>query len=137
MNAANRLKFSWLREKILTENDSLQDDIAIIDASRHENNAGDIVLNAALTSVLSDRATNEVRVGRVKESLLQGPRVLFDDNWNFIGFSGLEPLTVGPQNSHPDYLAGNRNTYNVTEVRDFTFDDTLTFVKSGLVASTR
>ena len=131
MNAANRFKFSWLREKVLTENDSLQDDIAIIDASRHENDAGDIVLNAALTSVLSDRATNEVRVGRVKESLLQGPRVLFDDNWNFIGFSGLEPLTVGPQNSHPDYIAGNRNTYNVTEVRDFTFDDTLTFVKSG------
>ena len=65
-----------------------------------------------------------------EESLFQGARVLFDDDWNFIGFSELEPLAVGPQNSHPDYIAGNRNTYNVTEVGDFTFDDALTYVKS-------
>ena len=56
---------------------------------------------------------------------------MFDDDWNFIGFSGVDPLSVGPQNSHPDYLAGNRNTYAVTEVRDVTLDDSLTFVKSG------
>ena len=131
MSTNNHLKFSWLRERVLTENDSLEDDIAILDASRHENDAGDVTLNFAWTSVLNNRATNEFRIGRVQESLLQGPRVLFDDDWNFIGFSGLEPLAVGPQNSHPDYIAGNRNTYNVTEVRDFTFDDALTYVKSG------
>ena len=130
MTANNHLKFSWLREAVLTENDALEEDIAILDASRHENDAGDVVLNFAWTSVLNNRATNELRVGRVQESLLQGPRALFDDDWKFIGFSGVDPLVVGPQNSHPDYLAGNRNTYAVTEVRDFTLDDSLTFVKS-------
>ena len=126
----HRLKFSWLREAILTQNDELEDDLAIADAARHENDAGDVVLNFTLTSVLSDRATNEVRVGRVQESLLQGPRALFDDNWKFVGFGG-EPFAVGSQNSHPDYLAGNRNTYAQNEVRDLTFDDTVTVIKSG------
>ena len=56
---------------------------------------------------------------------------MFDDNWKFIGFGELDPLTLGPQNSHPDYITGNRNTYAQNEVRDITFDDSLTFIKSG------
>lgn len=127
----HRLKFSWLREAILTQNDELEGDLAIADAARYENDAGDVVLNFALTSVLNNRATNELRIGRVQESLLQGPRVVFDDNWKFIGFGQLEPLALGPQNSHPDYIAGNRNTYAQNEVRDFTIDDSVTFIKSG------
>ena len=127
----HRIKFSWLREAILTQNDELEGDLATPDAARYENDAGDIVLNFTLTSVLGSRGTNEFRVGRVQESLLQGPRVVFDDNWKFIGFGQLDPLTLGPQNSHPDYIAGNRNTYAQNEVRDITFDDSLTFIKSG------
>jgi hypothetical protein len=127
----NRLRFSWLREAVLTQNDELEGDLAILDASRHENDAGDLVYNFAWTSVLSNRATNEVRVGHVQETLLQGPRVVFDDNWKFIGFGTLDPLTLGPQNSHPDYIAGNRNTYAENRLRDFTIDDSLTFIKSG------
>ena len=100
-----------MREAILTQNDELEADLATPDAARYENDAGDIVLNFTLTSVLGSRGTNEFRVGRVQESLLQGPRVIFDDNWKFIGFGQLDPLTLGPQNSHPDYIAGNRNTY--------------------------
>lgn len=127
----HRLRFSWLREAILTQHDELEGDLAVLDAARFENDAGDVVLNFTVTSVLSNRATNEIRVGRVQESLLQGPRVIFDDNWKFIGFGQLDPLTLGPQNSHPDYIAGNRNTYAQNEVRDFTIDDSVTFIKSG------
>jgi len=127
----HRIKFSWLREAILTQNDELEADLATPDAARYENDAGDIVLNFTLTSVLGSRGTNEFRVGRVQESLLQGPRVVFDDNWKFIGFGELDPFTLGPQNSHPDYITGNRNTYAQNEVRDITFDDSLTFIKSG------
>jgi hypothetical protein len=127
----HRLRFSWLREAILTQNDELEGDLAIQDAARHENDAGDTVLNFTVTSVLSNRATNEIRVGRVEERLRQGPRVVFDENWGFIGFGQLDPLTLGPQNSHPDYIAGNRNTYAQNEVRDFTIDDSVTFIQSA------
>ena len=60
----------------------------------------------SLASVLNNRTTNEVKVGHVRESLLQGPSNLFDSNWKFIGFAGIDPFDVGSQNTHPDYIAG-------------------------------
>ena len=35
-----------------------------------------------------------------------GAGQLFDDDWNFIGFAGIDPFDVGSQNTHPDYNAG-------------------------------
>ena len=81
--------------------------------------------------MLNNRTTNELKFGHVRESLLQGPGILFDDNWNFIGFHGLEPFDVGSQNTHPDYIAGPRNNYAQDLIRDFNIDDTLTWIKSG------
>jgi hypothetical protein len=138
---ANQFKFSWLRERILTVRDSIEVDNAIPDAARHENDAGDMVYSWALTSLINSRTTNEVRVGHVRESLLQGPQALFDKtgstsaffdrSWNFVGFHGREPFDVGSQNTHPDYIAGPRNTYAANYIRDITFDDTLTRIVSG------
>jgi hypothetical protein len=34
-------------------------------------------------------------------------------------------------NTHPDYVAGPRNNYQQDLIRDFTFDDTLTWIKSN------
>ena len=141
VNGNNSLSFRWTRERILTVNDSIENDLAILDAARHENDSGDQVISFSWASVLNNRTTNEVKVGHVRENLLQGPRALFGDtdstsaffdhSWKFIGFHGLEPFDVGPQNSHPDYLAGNRNTYSQNIIRDITFDDSLTWLKSG------
>jgi hypothetical protein len=141
INGNNALSFRWTRERILTVNDSIEDDLAILDAARHENDSGDQVISFSWTSVLNNRTTNEVKVGHVRENLLQGPKVLFantnstsaffDNSWKFIGFHGLEPFDIGSQNTHPDYIAGPRNTYAQNVIRDVTFDDALTWVKSG------
>jgi hypothetical protein len=131
LNASNQLSVRWTREKVLTKNDSIEDDRAIPDAARFENDAGDHVLSLSWTSVLNNRTTNELKFGHVRESLLQGPRAVFDDSWNFIGFRSLEPFDIGSANVHPDYLAGPRNTYAQDLIRDFTFDDTLTWIKPG------
>jgi len=141
INNANQFKFSWLRERILTVRDSIEVDKAIPDAARHENDAGDMVYSWALTSLVNNRTTNELRVGHVRESLLQGPQALFaktgstsaffDRSWQFVGFHGQEPFDIGSQNTHPDYIAGPRNTYAANYIRDLTFDDTLTHVVSG------
>ena len=141
INGNNSLSFRWTRERVLTVNDSIEDDLAILDAARHENDSGDQVFSWSWTSVLNNRTTNEFKVGHVRENLLQGPKALFSDTdstsaffdhgWKFIGFHGLEPFDVGPQNTHPDYLAGNRNTYAQNIIRDITFDDSLTWLKSG------
>ncbi len=131
LNASNQLSFRWTREQILTQNDSIEDDKAILDAARHENDAGDHVYSVSWTSVLNNRTTNELKFGHVRESLLQGSRLLFDDGWGFIGYRGLEPFDIGSANTHPDYLAGPRNNYAQDLIRDFTFDDTLTWIKNG------
>jgi len=131
LNGSNQLSVRWTREAILTQNDSIEDDKAIPDAARHENDAGDQVFSVSWTSVLNNRTTNELKFGHVRESLLQGSRLLFDDNWGFIGYSGLEPFDIGSANTHADYLAGPRNNYAQDLIRDFTFDDTLTWIKPG------
>jgi opacity protein-like surface antigen len=131
LNGNNQLSFRWTREAILTKNDSIEDDGGILDNAAFENDAGDHVYSLSWTSVLNNRTTNEVKVGHVRESLLQGPRLLFDDNWKFIGFHGIDPLDVGSMNEHPDYAAGPNTTYTQDLIRDYTFDDTLTWIKSG------
>jgi hypothetical protein len=131
LNGNNQFSFRWTREAIITERDSIEDDLAILDAARHENDAGDHVYSFSWASVLNNRTTNEFKVGHVRESLLQGPSQLFDANWKFIGFAGVDPFSVGSQNSHPDYIAGSRTTYTQDLIRDFTLDDTLNWIKSG------
>jgi hypothetical protein len=141
VNNNNSLSFRWTRERILTVNDSIEVDLAILDAARHENDSGDQVFSFAWTSVLNNRTTNEIKIGHVRENLLQGPKALFentdsesaffDNSWGFIGFHGREPFDVGSQNTHPDYIASNRNTYASNLIRDITFDDALTWLKSG------
>jgi len=128
LNGNNQISFRWTREAILTERDTLEDDKAILDAARYENDAGDHVFSGSLASVLNNRTTNEVKIGHVRESLLQGPRQLFDSNWKFIGFTGRDPFDVGSQNTHPDYIAAARNNYAQDLIRDITFDDTVTWI---------
>jgi hypothetical protein len=131
LNGNNHLSFRWTREAILTERDSIESDRGLLDNARYENDAGDIIYSFAWTSVLNNRTTNELKVGHVRESLLQGPRPLFDDNWHFIGFRGVDPFDVGSMNTHPDYVAGPRNNYTQDLIRDVTLDDTITRVQSG------
>ncbi len=130
LNGNNQLSFRWTREAIITERDSIETDLAIPDAARHENDAGDQVFSGSWTSVLNNRTTNELKFGHVRESLLQGPSSLFDSDWKFIGFAGVDPFNVGSQNTHPDYIAGPRNTYTQDLIRDFNIDDQLTLIKS-------
>ena len=47
----------------------------------------------SLASVLNNRMTNEVKLGHVRESLLQGGRLLFDDNLSWI--AGAHNLKAG------------------------------------------
>src|SRR6266705_1316653 len=77
VNGNNSLSFRWTRERILTVNDSIENDRAIRAAARHENDSGDQVISFAWTSVLNNRTTNEFKVGHVRENLLQGPKALF------------------------------------------------------------
>jgi len=129
----NHLSFRWVREAVLTENDELEGNNSTPDNATFENDSGDQVFSFAATSVLGNRATNEFKVGHVRENLLQGPRLFFDDGWNFIGLNGREQFDIGSMNTHPDYNTGNRNNYQQDLIRSLTIDDSFTYLKSGWV----
>ncbi len=131
MTTNNHLSFRWLRESVLTENDELEGNESTPDNATFENDSGDQVFSFAATSVLRNTMTNEFRVGHVRENLLQGPRIFFDDSWNFIGLDGREQFDLGSMNTHPDYNAGNRNNYQEDLIRSIAVDDSFTWFKSG------
>lgn len=131
LNGNNQVSFRWTREAILTLRDTIEDNKSILDNATNENDAGDHVYSLSWTSILNSRMTNELKFGHVRESLLQGPDAVFDDNWNFIGFSNIDPFDLGSMNTHPDYVAAPRNNYAQDLIRDINIDDTLTWVRSG------
>ena len=131
LSSANHLSFRWLREAVLTENDEIEGNESTLDNATFENDSGDQVFSFAWTSILGNHATNEVRVGHVRENLLQGPRIFFDEGWNFIGIAGREQFDLGPMNAHPDYNAGNRNNYQQDLIRSYAIDNAFTYLKPG------
>jgi hypothetical protein len=130
VSSNHNLSVRWNRAHELTEKDELSGSDATMSAWEHENDAGDQVYSVSFTSVFGNHATNELRVGRVTESLLQGPRRVFDDDWNFIGLNGVDQFDVGSGNEHPDYITGS-DTMNSDLIRDFTVDDAFTLLVPG------
>lgn len=127
----HNLSARWLRAHELTEKDTLIDSTQTPSNWRHENDAGDQVFSLAWASVLSDHATNELRFGHTRESLLQGGATAFDDNWKFIGLGDREQYSLGPQNTHPNYTAGPSTTMSADRIRDYTIDDSFTYFRTG------
>ncbi len=131
MTGNNHLSFRWVREAVLTENDEIEGNNSTPDNATFENDSGDQVFSFAATTVMGNRATNEFRVGHVRENLLQGPRLFFDDSWSFIGLNGREQFDLGSMNAHPSYNAGNRNNYQEDLIRSIAVDDSLTYFRPG------
>jgi hypothetical protein len=127
----NHLSFRWVREAVLTENDEIEGNNSTPDNATFENDSGDQVFSFAATTVLSNRATNELRIGHVRENLLQGPKIFFDESWNFIGLNGREQFDLGSMNAHPSYNAGNRNNYQEDLIRSIAIDDSFTYFWPG------
>jgi hypothetical protein len=129
--ANQHLSLRWIREAVLTENDELEGNNSTPDNATFENDSGDQVFSVAWTGVFGTRATNELRVGHVRENLLQGPRIFFDDSWKFIGLNGREQFDLGSMNAHPSYNAGNRNNYQEDLIRSMAVDNSFTYFQPG------
>jgi hypothetical protein len=127
----NHLSFRWVREAVLTKNDEIEGNNSTLDNATFENDSGDQVFSFSATSILGNRATNELRVGHVRENLLQGPQMFFDEDWKFIGLDGREQFDLGSMNAHPSYNAGPRNNYQEDLIRSFAVDDSFTYFKPG------
>jgi outer membrane receptor protein involved in Fe transport len=92
-----------------------------IDAQAWESD-WDHLFNLSYTSVLSDRATNVLRAGRIGEQLGTGAQAFFDEKVRQIGFAGRDPFSIGQQNIHPSYITGKGGTGQNTRIRTYTIE---------------
>lgn len=95
-----------------------------------EDDSGDKMFNAAWTWVIGSRATNELRVGDVRQAVLTGPRAFFDGQ-TFVGPGGRDQFDIGSNNEHPDYSAGPRPTYGIAEEELQQIEDVFTLTTGG------
>jgi outer membrane receptor protein involved in Fe transport len=135
LNSNNNLSARWLKEAAVTVGEDWEDDLRTRDGIDIENDGGDQTLNAGWTTIIGNSATNELKVGHVREDLLQGNLEYFDEDFNFIELDGRDQFDIGSDNEHPDFGAGPLALHGNAKVRSYTIDDAFTFIKSDWVGT--
>jgi carboxypeptidase family protein/TonB-dependent receptor-like protein len=126
LNQTNFMNVRWLLETAPTRGEGFNTNTATIDAQTWEGD-WDHMISGTYTSVLSDRASNVIRVGRIGEELATGAQTYFDNDVNFIGFAGRDPLAIGQLNTHPSYSTGKGGSMVRTVIRTYVLDESFSY----------
>jgi hypothetical protein len=105
INGSNFVNVRWVLETAPTRGEGFNTNTETIDAQGWESD-WDHLVSGTYTTVLSDRISNVIRVGRIGEELGTGAQTFFDDDVTQIGFAGRDPFSVGQRNEHPSYFTG-------------------------------
>jgi outer membrane receptor protein involved in Fe transport len=116
----------WLLETAPTKGEGFNTNNATIDAQTYESD-WDHMITGTFTSVLGDRASNVIRGGRIGEELATGAQTYFDENVNFIGFDGRDPLSIGQLNTHASYQTGKGGSMVRTVIRSYVLDEAFSY----------
>jgi hypothetical protein len=131
INDSNFVNMRWLLETAPTRGEGFNTNNETIDAQGWESD-WDHLISGTYTSVLSDRASNVIRVGRIGEQLGTGAQTFFDDDVKQIGFAGRDPFSVGQRNVHPSYITGRGGEGTNTVIRTYVFDESLSYYVPSL-----
>ncbi len=126
INPNNFINARWVLETAPTRGEGFNTNTETLDAQSWESD-WDHLFNVTYTSILSDRATNVIRVGRIGEQLGTGAQAFFDDSVNHIGFAGRNPPGIGQRNDHPSYETGVGGTGLNTRIRTYAFDESFSY----------
>jgi hypothetical protein len=130
LNASNFLSGRWILEDAPTKGEGFNADTAAPDARGMEAD-WDQLSNITYTSVLTDRASNVLRVGRISEDLRTGAQAFFDQpgkyGVEYVGFGGREPFAIGQANSHPSYETGIGGTAQRQQIYTYTIDESFSY----------
>jgi hypothetical protein len=116
----------WVLETAPTRGEGFNTNTETKDAQVWEND-WDQLVSGSFTSVLSDRASNVLRIGRIGEELATAAQAFFDDDVQQIGFAGRDPFSIGQRNVHPSYITGRGGDGLNTRIRTYVFDNALSY----------
>jgi hypothetical protein len=131
INEKNFLNFRWVLETAPTKGENFNTNTETIDAQGWESD-WDQLFSGSYTSVLTDRASNVVRVGRIGEQLGTGAQTFFSEDVKFIGFGGRDPFGLGQRNQHPSFFTGKGGDGLNTRIRTYTLDDSFSYFVPSL-----
>ncbi|MGQ0736128.1 MAG: TonB-dependent receptor [Acidobacteriota bacterium] len=126
LNGSNFISVRWLLETAPTRGEGFNTNNETIDAQGWESD-WDHLVTGTYTTVLSDRASNVMRFGRIGEELGTGAQAFFDDNVKQIGFDGRDPFSIGQRNVHPSYVTGKGGEGLRTRIRTYVFDESFSY----------
>lgn len=123
--------FRWSRQATTNIGENWEANRSTRENIQTEHDAGDHMFNGNWTMILGNRATNEVKVGHIRESVLDGNVPYFDEDMNFIELGGRDQFDIGSDNRHPDFAAGPRATHGQAKGRTYVVSNDFTIVRSG------
>jgi hypothetical protein len=127
INQRNFVSVRWVLETAPTRGEGFNTNIETIDAQGWESD-WDHLVSGTYTTILSDRVSNVIRVGRIGEELGTGAQAFFDnDKVKQIGFAGRDPFSIGQRNIHPSYITGKGGEGLNTLIRTYVFDEALSY----------
>ena len=132
LNDRNFVNVRWVLETAPTRGEGFNTNNAALDAQEWEDD-WDHLVSGTYTTVLNDRASNVIRVGRIGEQLTTGAQAFFDDNVNAIGFNGRDPFSIGQLNTHPSYITGKGGNATQTIIRTYVFDEAFSYFVPSLL----
>ena len=131
INEKNFVSVRWVLETAKSQGEGFNTNTQTTDAQEWESD-WDQLFSATYTAVLSDRASNVIRVGRIGEELATGAQAFFSDDVEFIGFDGRDPFSIGQRNVHPSYITGTGGSMVRTVIRTYVFDDSFSYFVPSL-----
>jgi hypothetical protein len=131
LNDKNFLNVRWVLETAPTRGEGFNTNDQTIDAQTWESD-WDHLVSGSYTTVVGDRGSNVIRVGRIGEELATGAQAFFDDDVNFIGFAGRDPYSIGQSNDHASYVTGKGGSMVRTRIRTYVFDDSYSYFVPSL-----
>lgn len=132
LNENNFVNVRWVLETAPTRGEGFNTNNETIDAQGWESD-WDHLISGTYTTVLTDRASNVIRVGRIGEELGTGAQAFFDDNVKQIGFSGRDPFSIGQRNVHQSYITGKGGEGLNTVIRTYVFDEAFSYFVPSLM----
>ena len=131
LNDSNFISARWVLETAISRGEGFNTNTDTTDAQSWEND-WDQLFSMSYTSVLSDRATNVIRVGRIGEELGTGAQAFFDDDVKYVGFNGRAPFSIGQRNNHPSYSTGQGGSMVRTRIRTYVLDESFSYYVPSL-----